>query len=144
MYVKPEDLRDIIASSLTEIKGCSVRTDNLKILFTCTWGTLLRRGWSVLAQFSGGEISLHPKETSLIVSYKLSTVQEFVFDMVLGGLLILSISHNPYTPISIGLPGFGLLWCLCFSCDYIVIAIRFRRFLKRCAREATGNTILIQ
>ncbi len=138
--VKPENIRDIIASSLRELQGCSVRTDDSKILFSCSWGTISRRGWSILARFSRGEISLSAKETSLVVSYNLSILQEFVFDVVIGGLLILAISHNSFIPIPVGLPSLGL-WCLLFIGDYFVIAMRFRRFLKRCVREMSkrGN-----
>lgn len=138
--VKPETLCDMIVSSFTSIQGCSVRTDKLNILFTCAWWSVFRRGWGDLAQLSGGEIRLYPKESSLIVEYKLSIIQSLMMGIVMGGLIFFAIGLNirkEITSSPIVPPLLVLLWFLFLVVDYIQVAMGFRRFLKRCAREAS-------
>jgi hypothetical protein len=138
--VTPESMRDKIVSSFTSIQGCSVRTDELNILFTCAWWSIFRRGWSVLAKLSGGKISFYPKGSSLVVEYELSIIQSFVMNAVVGGLLFLLIGvniKNEITTSSFVTPILVLLWFLLLIVDYIQIAMGFRRFLKRCAREVS-------
>jgi hypothetical protein len=138
--VKPENLHDIIVSSLKRIQGCSVHSNNLKILFSCDWRTLFRRGWTVAYGFSNGEISLSSEGTALIINYKVMIRQGLIFDVVMGGLFLLAIRKNYNDSVSpaasIGFLSIGLLWCLLYIGEYILMSFRFRRFLKRRVREA--------
>ena len=88
-HAKPEKLRDAIVSSINSLEGFMVHTDNLTIFFTCYWSPFRDRGY--LTAFSRGKIDLHPKESSIVADYHLSLFKSFVFAVVLGGLLMLSI-----------------------------------------------------
>lgn len=138
---RPESLRDMIAASLSEIHGYSIQIDNLKILITFLWGSFFRAGGGVLKGLSKGEISLHPKETSLVVKYKFSTVHILVTCAVIVGLLFIINIKNPVTTSSLGFKSLGLLWIVLFVGTYILTSIltsiRLPRFLEKCAIEAS-------
>jgi hypothetical protein len=139
--VKPESLRDVIVSSLSEIHGYSIHTDDFKIIITFLWSSFFRAGGGALKGLSNGEISLYSKETSLVVEYKFSMKHLFVICTVVVGLLFIINIKNPLTTTSVGLIGLGLLWFMLFVGTYILTSImtsiRFPKFLKRCVSQAS-------
>jgi len=139
----PERLRDEIVSSLTGLRGYSVRTDNSRILITFLWSYFFRASGGILYGLSNGEIVLYPKEKSLTITYKFSMIHLLFVSTVIILLLFLLNINNPTTTTHIGLLSLGLLWCFLFVGSYVVTAIltaiRFPRFLRRCARDASEN-----
>jgi len=139
---KPENLRNIIAASLSEIQGYSIQIDNLKILITFLWGNFFRAGGGVLKGLSKGEISLHPQETSLVVTYKFSMMHLAVICTAIVGLLFIINIKNPITTTLLGFKSLVLLWLILFVGTYtltaIMTSIRIPKFLKRCVSEANG------
>lgn len=139
--ITPERLRDEIVSSLTGIRGYSIRTDNLKILIAFLWSYLFRASGGILYGLSNGEIILHPKEKSLTITYKFSMGHLSVGSTVIICMLFLINIKNPTTTTYIGFLSLSLLWCFLFVGSYVVTAIitaiRFPRFLRLCAREAS-------
>ena len=140
---KPENLRDIIAASLSEIQGYSIQIDNLKILITFLWGNFFRAGGGVLKGLSKGEISFHPHETSLVVTYRFSMMHLMVICAAIVGLLFIINIKNPITTTSLGLKSLALLWIILFAGIYILTAImttiRIPKFIKKCVITATGS-----
>ncbi len=136
--IKPESLRDMIVSSLTDQKY-PVHTQNLKI-FISTKISQRSVGEKVLSGLSKGEINLYYKGTSVIVEYNFSMVHYMLWSIVFIALLFLLNIKNPDTRTSVGLMGLGLLGFILFCGSYILAAImtaiKLRKFIERCAREA--------
>lgn len=141
--VKIDALRDTIVSLLAPIQGCLVHTDNLNIRFKCRWDSIFRRSWGVLAGLSNGTIRLNLQETTLIIVYRISVIQQIVFEAVAGVFILFSMSgylkNNLTPPISIGYPVLVTLWLSIICLSNLVIALRFRRFLKKCIRTAIAQ-----
>lgn len=141
--VKIDVLRDVIVSLLAPIQGCLVHTDNSNIRFKCRWDSIFRRIWGVLAGLSNGTINLNLHATTLKIVYKISVIQQIIFEAVGGVFILFSMSgylkNNLNPPISIGYPVLVTLWLSIICLSNIVIALRFRRFLERCVRTAIAQ-----
>jgi len=135
--IKPEMLRDAIASSLAA-QQYPVHSDNLKIIISTK---LMQRsvGEQTLSGLSKGEIQLYPEGTTLIAAYKFSMIHYIVWSLIFVCLLFVFNINNPVTTTTVGIMGLGLLGCILFCGSYILAsimtAIKLPRFIKRCAHD---------
>lgn len=111
-----EDMLDDAGATFVDCEGSEVQFK--AGLFRQVWN------WNILVPFGSGRIRIETHASSLLLKYRLSTIEMLVAVIAMLGLVWLIAPKLPFSDLV-------FIWLWLFGMNYLIAAVRFPLWLQR-------------